>query len=246
MRASITLPTVLAALATLAACSEQPTAPSLATTAVSAAPSAGRVPVAARSAGTWALRRVANGGDVAIAGTAVEFRVDGDPADTSRKLVADNGADDADRRPGYFKVKMPYTSSKYVAQIKQWPAQHVPFGGYASGAYAGQSSDLGTMTLQLAPIVTLHMRSVFGASAGGAVVTVSDGSSSTQYGDNGSNDLDPTVGVIRFRLFNNAVWTACEITAPSGLALAAPSCIPVQAPFNGAAAFTMVHAPSMP
>jgi hypothetical protein len=246
MRVASTLPILFTALAMLAACSEQPTAPGPATTAVSAAPSAARAPLATRSAGTWALLRVVNVRGVAIAGTTVEFRVDGDPSDKSKKLVVDNGVDDADDRPGYFKVKMPYTGSKYMAQIKQWPSQYVAFGGYASGGYAGQTSDLGTMTLQLAPIVTLHMKSTSGPYVGGAVITVTDGTSSTQHGDNGPNDLDPAPGVIKFRLFNNAVWTACEITAPSGLALADPSCIAVQAPFNGAAEFTLMHAPLLP
>jgi hypothetical protein len=243
MRVATTLPTAVAALAMLAACSEQPAAPAPAPAALSAAPSAARAPLVSRSASTWALLRVANVRDGVIAETTVEFRVDGDPIDTFKKLVADNGADDADGRPGYFKVKMPYTGFKYVAQIKQWPAQYVPFGGYASGGHAGQTSDLGTMTLQFAPVVTLHMKSTFGPYVGGAVIKVTDGTSATEYSDNGANDLDASPGVITFRLFNNAAWTACEITAPSGLALADPSCVLVQAPFNAAAEFTMLHAP---
>lgn len=236
-------------LAAQAACTDAPTAPA-AGGAASLAAGATAEPVVATPivVSTYVLLQVRDVGGVLVPTTTVEFTATDGPGRSASKTVTDNGAGDADLRVGHYRVVMPFTNTAnaYEARLVSAPVQYASFGAFARGSYGGPTTDIGTMTLRRRPVITLRMRSGgFGFLVGGAAIAYDASGSGvldTRVADNGWGDLDPTVGEISFRVLNNATWTVCETTPPTNMRLASPSCLTVQAPFDGSATYDVYHA----
>ena len=217
-----------AALLTLAACSDSVSAPVPAEppdTRRSAEPpdtraSADRIGggIVVRDLSVTVKLHLRDQGYNDVAGATMEFTTNAG----STKLVADNGAGDADARPGHFSVQMPKAIS-YTATAKVLPDDISFDGASKTVSYFNSPTlvDMQVLALKIKPglfITTYHQ----GAVVTGQTLKVSKGADfSVTITDGGPSDKDqwgnqsPADGKIFVRAPVTGNYKVCAVTAPA-------------------------------
>jgi hypothetical protein len=214
---------IAAALLLLAACSDMPSAP---TAAAPAEPPDARVSADIIVVGGGEIPRVAevtvklhvlNQAGSDQAGTTFEFKTGGGYA----KNVADNGAGDADSRPGYFSVQMPKANS-YTATAKVLPEDIAFWQSTKTVSYFNSPTlvDMGTMYLKIKPglFITMYYQ---GAIVTGQTLKITGFDFAATITDGGPSDKDqfgnqnPADGKIFVRLPYTGNFQVCAVTAPA-------------------------------
>ena len=217
-----------AALLTLAACSDSVSAPVAAEppdtrrsaeppdTRASADLVGGGVIVRDQSVTVRLHLRDQGYGDVA--GATMEFKTNAG----STKTVADNGAGDADARPGYFSVQMPKAIS-YTATAKVLPDEISFFQASKTVSYFNSPTlvDMQTLELYIKPglFITAYYN---GAIVTGQTLKITKGADfSVTITDGGPSDKDqwgnqsPADGKIFVRAPVTGNYKVCAVTAPA-------------------------------
>lgn len=228
----------LAALAalTFAACSDVPaTAPEQ---DVDLSASYARDPVRQTVTVTLAVRETPSA--ALIGGTTVAFKsgANGTPVN-----VADNSADDADKRSGYYQVTLS-RSSVYEATVIAALSKYDRLAATKQLASASSTVGMGNMFLPVNPQFSIYVfRSQPFTLLGGATYSVgwADGSAPFMQRTDNVDDISGLVGVIRFYGKSAKTHQFCEIKAPAGFAIPTPSCKTAFASWGQTAVVSFSH-----
>lgn len=213
----------------VAACSEDATAPEAHAGGLDMAPQ----PALIRAGTTITVRIEDTAGKLITDKTTLMFK-------TSRPnewlYVDDNSANDKDPAVGAFKVVVKKAELYQVCGV--YDTEHWgwdPFSGYgcAESSSTASTIDMGALKMFEWPTLTFHMQDVAGGTIAGGTVTVNKTTDAftTTVKDNGAGDLSPvTAGHITVRLQRPDVYQWCEIKAPVGFLLTNPSCAIINIP----------------
>jgi len=210
------------ALATLAACSDAPSAPVAPPLRPAAASATLNVPTPPHPNVDVTFWVSHNGGGATgfVGGTTVQFVTKEGVA----KTVVDDSADDADKTPGHYRVTMP-GSSLYTATVLSAPDAYVTaqFASKTSNAFITPTlASIGKLELEMKPAVqvsvTMNGAPVHGQTVAvtGATVTfsatITDGAASDRAP---SGAQDPADGKIYLRLPQIGYYKICPKSAPA-------------------------------
>jgi hypothetical protein len=208
-----------AASLAFAACSEVPSAPTVAAEPPDARMSADLIggPIV-RDPGVTVKLHLIDQGLGNVAGTTFEFKSSAGVA----KTIADNGTGDADARPGYYSVQMPKAVS-YTATAKTLPADISFDGASKTVSYFNSPTlvDMGVLYLNIKPgfFITTYFQ---GAVVKGQTIKVTGpGGFSATITDGSANDKDsfgnpsPADGKYHVRLPVTGTYKICAMTSPA-------------------------------
>jgi hypothetical protein len=153
-----------------------------------------------------------------VAGTTFEFKTNAGVA----KTVVDNGAGDADARPGYYSVQMPKAVS-YTAKATALP-EEISFDDASKTVSYWNSPtlvDMGTLDLHIKPGLIITMRYQGAVITGQTIKVTGLNNFSKTVTDGGPSDKDffgnqsPADGKVYIRVPSLSNYQMCAMTSPS-------------------------------